>query len=723
MTLRHILFTSTAILAGAGGFAPAYADAPPPQPSITGQAELREVGINDAEAGTLMFRTDVAGKYVEAPMVATDVDMDIAGPVIRTTVSQTFQNMSDDWVEGVYVFPLPENAAVDRLRMVIGGRMIEGQIKEKKQAKKIYEQAKAEGKKASLVEQQRPNIFTASVANIAPHESVSIQIEYQDKAIMKDGVFTARFPMTVAPRYSPPAQVVKVATTEGLQNLVLDPVLDRNAITPPLKKPQLEPVKYMRLPVSMDITLDAGFDLAEVKSAYHNIAMSVIDADSATISLAEGEVPANRDFMLEWRAQDTAQPYSALFSQTIGDDTYLLSMLTPPSADASDVKVQARESVFVIDTSGSMGGTSIEQARESLLLALDHLKPGDTFNMIRFSGTHYSFNPSSIPATPANIKSAKRWVRALKAGGGTQMSPALAEALNARSSDKSRLRQVIFITDGAIGNERQLFAQIKDELKDTRLFPVGIGSAPNSYFMSRAAKFGRGTYIQIGDTSEVTKRMGSLFKSIDSPVLTDIKTNITGSAFPARNRDVYQGDPVVSIAKVKTADLPASFSLQGNLAGESWSRAISLSDAQPATGLSVLWAREKIADLEESRFDRAGADKIDGEILQTALDHHIVSRLTSLVAVDITPSRPVGEGLQTAKVPTMLPDGWDFAKLTGLDPSAVQTRAAPRAMPAAAPQNLRLPNTAAPHQVLGLLGGLLSLLGLGIARLPRRRRA
>ena len=162
-----------------------------------------------------MFQTQTPGIYIEAPMVATDVEMDIAGPIIRTRLSQTFKNTTDQWVEGTYVFPLPENAAVDRLRMVIGGRLIEGQIKEKVQAKKIYEQAKAEGKKASLVEQQRPNIFTASVANIGPHETVAIQIEYQDKAQIKDGTFAMRFPMTVAPRFSPPVQAVQVATTDG----------------------------------------------------------------------------------------------------------------------------------------------------------------------------------------------------------------------------------------------------------------------------------------------------------------------------------------------------------------------------------------------------------------------------------------------------------------------------------------------------------------------------
>ncbi len=726
MTLRHILFTSTAVLAGYGSLGKiAVAETSPPEPSLTQTQELREMRMNDAESGTLMFRTDTHGTYIEAPMIATDVKMDIAGPIIRTTLSQTFENKTDDWVEGIYVFPLPENAAVDRLRMVIGGRMIEGQIKEKKQAKKIYEQAKSEGKKASLVEQQRPNIFTASVANIGPHEKIAIQIEYQDKANMKDGVFSARFPMTVAPRYSPPAERVKVATTGGLQNIVLDPVLDRKAISPPLMAPSQEPIKYMRLPVSININLDAGFDIAEVHSPYHDINATVVDEDSVQIKLGEGKVPANRDFLLEWSAQATEAPYSAIFKQSIGEDTYLLSMLTPPTADAADIPTQARESIFVIDTSGSMGGTSIVQARDSLLLALDHLRPDDTFNIIRFSSNYSTFKARPVAATAENISRARRWVKNLKVGGGTQMSSALAEAFNTYDGDDARLRQVIFITDGAIGNEQQLFAQIQDQLGESRLFPVGIGSAPNHFFMSRAAKFGRGTFVQIGDTSEVTKRMGSLFASIDSPVLTNIKSSVSGANFPARLPDVYKGDPVISIAKIKTSELPDSISLSGNLAGENWTETKSLSKAETANGLSVLWARAKIADLEESRFDRDSAAKIDTQILETALDHHIVSRLTSLVAVDITPSRALGDTLETAPVPTMLPEGWNFGQVAAANaaqPPQPELRNSPK--PAVAPQqNLQLPNTASPHQILGLLGALLLLIGTGLSQLTRRRRA
>ena len=724
MTLRHILCSSTLILFGLGASHAAFASPPSPAELSQNLAQnSHEVKINDASSGTLMFHTQTAGRYIEAPLVATDVKMDIAGPVIRATLSQTFENNSDEWIEGIYVFPLPENAAVDRLRMVIGGRMIEGQIKEKKQAKVIYKQAKAEGKKASLIEQQRPNIFTASVANIGPHETIAIQIEYQDKALIKDGVFSARFPMTVAPRFSPPAQTVQVATTDGVQNIVFDPVLDRKAISPSFKRPQDEPVEYMRLPVSMNINLDAGFSIAEVNSAHHTLNKTQIDDDSMSLSLAKGQVPANRDFLLEWRAQDTREPYSKLFKQTVGDDTYLLSMLTPPKADAADIPTRARESIFVIDTSGSMKGTSIRQARRALLLALDNLKPRDKFNIIRFSSDYSVFTPVAMFATPENISTARRWVKNLSAGGGTQMSPALTQALKAKGQDEELLRQIIFITDGSIGNERQLFAQIQDELGESRLFPVGIGSAPNSYFMSRAAKFGRGTFVQIGNISEVTKRMGTLFAAIDSPVLTDLKSSIGGEGFPSRLPDVYQGDPVFSVAKVKTAELPSSLSISGNFAGTTWEQSKTLSQAEDASGLSVLWARSKIADLEESRFDRAGAGAIDTQILETALKHHIVSRLTSLVAVDVTPSRPLENILNKAKVPTMLPQGWDFGKTASNErgPSPRTARPKTSRTPSAAPQSLPLPRTASPHQVLGFLGALLLLLGLGLSQMSRRR--
>ncbi len=726
MSFRSHLFISAISIAPLLSVTPAFAGNTTTPPSAAVQSATLKpetVKKNDVRDGSLLFKTDTPGRYIKAPSVKTNVDINIAGPVIRTTLSQRFQNNSDEWAEGIYVFPLPENAAVDRLRMVIGGRLIEGQIKEKQAAKKIYETAKREGRKASLVEQERPNIFTASVANIGPHESVSIQIEYQDTAKIKNGVASMVFPMTVAPRFSPEPEALQLASADGRTvTAILDPVLDRHRISPPLMDPKDEPSEYIWLPVSIDINLDAGFDIETIKSPYHAVNIETVDEDSAKISLSEGAVPANRDFKLTWNAAYNSAPQKSIFKEIIGDDTYLMTLVTPPKRSFVEPAVaHRRESIFVIDTSGSMGGTSIEQAREALKLGLARLKPTDSFNVIRFESNHTALYKSPNPATPDNIKTAMRWIDNLEAGGGTEMMSAMKAALHG-DAPEGTLKQVIFITDGSIGNEQQLFALIQDELASARLFPVGIGSAPNRFFMSRAAKFGRGTAVIIGDIQEVQTQMSDLFSALENPVLTNLQLSLKGNAesYPAQLPDLYDGEPVISVTKLASIDVPDVVKVSGDYPSHIWQDSVDLSQAQTAKGLSVIWARRKIADLEERRFDRSKAGDIDANILATALQHHIVTRLTSLVAVDITPSRDVSTPLHSKNVPTMLPEGWDFAALNSASPQSrvFNRQQAPQIRPALAPPSLQLPNTASPHMALGLLG----LLMLALARLFRSKR-
>ncbi|MGJ8564406.1 MAG: marine proteobacterial sortase target protein [Alphaproteobacteria bacterium] len=725
--------TALAFILGCMAFSvsPAFAE-------TTGvEQPLKTQTLSETQDGSLLFKTDVIGEYIKAPMVATDVNIDVAGPIIRTTLSQTFKNTTSEWVEGVYVFPLPENAAVDRLKMVVGGRLIEGQIKEKQEAKKIYETAKAEGKKASLVTQERPNVFTSAVANIGPGESVSIQIEYQDKARIQDGVFSLRFPMTVAPRYSPPRETVKVASAEGQTTLaILDPVLDRDRISPPLMPPMLEPDRmdsesYLRLPVTLNINLQAGFPLQDIDSPYHQVTIDKAKETGIHIALKDGPVPANRDFKLEWQAQPSGRPYVEIFREDRGDDSFLLAMLTPtnPVIEMPE-KSYPRESIFVIDTSGSMGGTSIEQARASLLMAIDRLGPEDSFNIIQFASSHSSLFGLPVRATAQNVNRARRFVNGLDADGGTKMVPALKAALEMTSSlngieDGEALAQIIFITDGAIGNEKEMFALLKRDLGKARFFPVGIGSAPNSHFMSRSAKFGRGMYVQIGKTEEVQKRMSTLFKAIDNPVLTHVSTNLKSGfeAYPSYMPDLYDGEPVVFAAKLPKGKMPETLKLMGRLAQSPWSMSLDMTAAKQANGISTLWARQKIADLEDQRFDRSQAASLDEAILETALNYHLVSRLTSLVAVDVTPSRPMGEGLTQRAVPTQLPEGWDFAALTGNERSIRPPSSAPASSPAPVPsanKPVAMPGTASPHMFLLFLGGLLMALSGIVSRRFRR---
>ena len=711
-TTSHI---ACGLLLTACFYAPALATPTTTKPTIS----ENPISKNDVQSGSLLFKSETPGRYHTAPMIDTDVSMNISGPVIRTTLSQTFKNTTDEWVEGIYVFPLPENAAVDRLKIVVGNRLIEGKIKEKQEAKRIYETAKAHGKKAGLVEQERPNMFTTSVANIGPHETVAIQIEYQDKADIRQGEASLIFPMVVGPRYSPPPVTVQVSSASGRPlPVILDPVLDRNRISPPVMDPRDEPVEYLRLPVSISINLDAGFDLDKIDSPYHAIRINKSDADSAKITLKDGQVPANRDFKLTWNATPNAKAKPTIFRQDIGNHSYLLSMVMPPKIETSEIENHARENLFIIDTSGSMGGTSIIQARKALLLGLDKLEPQDSFNITRFSTDHSSLFSEPQPATDKNIMKAINYVKNLQADGGTNMHPALQHVLN-MPTDKSKLRQVVFITDGSIGNEKQLFALIKDKLDTARLFPVGIGSAPNRYFMSRAAKFGRGTSVTIGDISEVQEQMGTLFTSLDNPVITNLDISLlkSGESFPSKLPDLYDGEPLINLSKVETVSLN-DITLSGETASSPWIKTVSLSDTVTATGLDVLWARRKIQDLEDNRFDRNTAHTIDAEILKTALDHHIVSRLTSLVAVDVTPSRDIKDPLYKANVPTMLPEGWDFAKLAMN--SAAQSRVSPAPQPVRrldAPLHVPMPRTASPHVFLLILGVFM----MGLSRLFRRK--
>jgi len=623
----------------------------------------------DMGFGGLLLDSKQAGYYIEAPLVATDVDITITGPIARTRVTQRFQNPSDGWVEGIYVFPMPDEASVDTLRMIIGGRVIEGLIKEREEARYIYQQAKAQGYKASLVEQQRPNIFTNSVANIGPHETVIIQIEYQEHVRLDNGQFSLRFPMVVGPRYNPLPLIQMVNFNERGWGSLSDPVPDRDRIEPPYLRPDEDPEAPKVNPVTLTISLRTGFALGDIASSHHDIDIRRNGNDGATLTLKQGEVAANKDFELVWSPKAGTAPEAALFRETFNGEDYLLAIVVPPRiTDGSEAVIRPRETIFVIDNSGSMGGESIRQARASLLMALDRLRPTDLFNVIRFDNTMDMVFANPVPANPTNVTFAKQFVARLEANGGTEMLPALEAALfDLTPTDTSRVRQVIFLTDGAIGNEAQLFSAIDRSLGRSRLFTVGIGSAPNSYFMSRAARLGRGTFTHIGNEDQVRTRMVELFEKLERPVMTDLAAqwpfNNIAEAWPNPLPDLYAGEPVVLTAKLKKAD--GVLHIAGDLNGSPWLAELPLDKAIDGHGIAKLWARKKIAAIEETRFMGADWQQVDQAVLAVALDYHLVSRLTSLVAVDVTPSRPMDEGLVRRDVPLNLPDGWDFDKVFG----------------------------------------------------------
>lgn len=611
----------------------------------------------------LVMKARGTGESVPAPALETDVVIRVSGIVLRATVSQKYYNASDKWMEGVYTFPLPENAAVDYMKLVIGERIIEGQIKEKAEAKKVYEQAKREGKKASLVEQERPNIFTTSVANIAPGEKISVTIEYQQEVKYDSGKFSFRLPLVIGPRYIPGEPIAAAPQGKGWAPDT-DSVPDASRIRPPVRHPSEGEIN----PVRMTVLLNAGVPLKEIKSLYHEVDIDDDGGTAYTISLEDEETPANKDFGLEWIPEDNAQPRASVFFEEAGGKKFALIMVIPPAVDLEDVQRIPKETVYILDRSGSMEGTSIIQAKKALLKAIDNLYPEDMFNIVSFSDNADTLFPSFRQADDENISQAKRYVDNVRAGGGTEMMTALRLAM-VGDRQPGRLRQVIFITDGNVGNESELFAYIKNNLADRRLFTVGIGSAPNSYFMTKAAEEGKGSYTFIGNLNEVEGKMSELFAKIENPMLKDIAVNWGNSSpeiYPARIPDLYAGEPVV-IAAMFGSEVPSQMNISGFKGGEKWNSKIDLLDAVEGSGTAKLWANRKINFLM-NEYSQSNDEAKKSEIVQTALAYKLVTKFTSLVAVDVTPVKPADEESVTKAVETNLPEGWDYDSVFGQMP-------------------------------------------------------
>lgn len=642
---------------------------------VVSAGAIPTMGINDVTEGTLLFRTAQPGRFIPAPILKTDVQITVTGIIARTTLRQEFVNPSrvkDDWAEGIYVFPLPETAAVDHLRMKIGERTIEGQIKERAEAKKVYDQAKGEGKPASLVEQERPNIFTISVANIAPGDRIIVEIEYQETVRYDQGTFSLLFPMVIGPRYIPGTPVVIEDQPPGNGwSLDSDRVTDASRITPPVQHPNHAPIN----PVSLTIDLAAGFPLGKIESAYHQI-LTIAEPDGRRhITLRADHVPANRDFQLSWQPAPGQAPTVTVFRQPQGDSSYALLMLSPPASSDQPITMQPRETIFVIDTSGSMAGTSIEQARAALLLALNRLTAQDRFNVIQFNSVTHVLFAQSQSVNTETLRKAVHYVEQLRANGGTEILLALKMALKG-AAPPTHLRQVIFLTDGQVGNEDELFEVIRGQLGASRLFTIGIGSAPNSHFMRKAAEFGRGTFTHIGSTSEVKDRMDAIFRKLERPVLTDVHVDgLDGAAemFPTRIPDLYDGEPVV--VALKTQAGPLDVTVRGSIGSIPWTATVALKESPVRDGLSVYWARQKIAALMDQQYHGQDDSIVRQAVLDVALAHHLVSKYTSLVAVDTEPIRPTDKTLVPHAMKTNLPEGQGYQAIFGLPKTATSGQA------------------------------------------------
>ncbi|MBL37093.1 MAG: marine proteobacterial sortase target protein [Xanthomonadales bacterium] len=585
---------------------------------------------------------------VAAVTQSTEVDIRVTGLLARTTVTQRFTNHTQGWAEGRYVFPLPDGASVDELRITIGERIIEGEVREKADARRVFETARAQGQTAGLVEQHRDNLFSTSLTNIAPGEDIVVTIGFGQTVDYRHGRFTLRFPTTTLPRF----ENGHVTESRTLANAPPAPVYATGA--PPR--------------LAMTVDLAAGFDLAGVQSLHHAVDIRGRGSD-CTIELAEPEHAAGRDFELVWSARDEDRLQGALFVEQMRGQAHALLMLLPPR-EFKPVALR-RELILVIDRSGSMQGEAFEQAREAIRLALDRIDHDDRFNVIAFSNSALPLFDGPVAASQANLDRAYRFIEQLGADGGTEIDAAMGLAM-AGLPDPGYLRQIVFATDGAVANEAQQLARIDREIDDSRLFAIGIGHGVNDAFLNRAARRGHGTTTLIKDPRDIAGRMSELLMQLESPVLEDLQIdwpqtgNTPAETWPERIPDLYAGQPLMVLARL---DGPASVIDRGTV------RATGLRDLRfvemewpmrdyfSAPGVARAWAQARIEGLADRPEGSMDAQLRHDERLLTALEYRIVSPLTSLVAVDRTPRRTEAAELRRVAVAGAAPADRDAAAL------------------------------------------------------------
>ena len=608
------------------------------------------------------------GGYNFLPHIDTKVDLKIKGMVVNATVDQMFTNNTNMPIEAVYVFPLSTNAAVNDMKMIIDNRIIQGVVKEKEEAKKVYDQAKKEGKRTTLTTQNRPNIFTNKLANIMPGDTIVVRLSYVEDIHYDNEKFSLRFPLVVAPRY------ISGSTIKGYSgsgwSYDTDIVPDASEVSPPLIP------EGMRTGNSILISteIDAGLEIDKVKSPSHDIVVKGNKNKKYKINLKRSDYIPNKDFVLEYNVKKGKDPKAALFVNTVKDnenkdENYFMLMVVPPYEQNNDINID-KEIIFVVDVSGSMSGTSIEQAKESLKYSISKLKNGDAFNIIAYSNTFFSLSKDPILFNEDSLSLAKNFISKLKASGGTEAGPPLLHAMH-MNSDNSRVKMIVFITDGAIAHENKILPLVESNLGKSRLFSVGIGSAPNSYLLEKIADKGRGSFTYINEVNNVSNIMNELFHKIEMPVLTDIKLNIDGKTdiYPNPVPDLFAHEPLVIFGKVDNNN-DRQISISGkNVNGYfDLKIPINFSTGVENNAIGDIWARKKIDKLMDNlelisrRLSSDSYEDIKSDIIDLSIKHQLLSKFTSFVAVENKVVNPNGNSI-LANVPVDIPEGWDYDHL------------------------------------------------------------
>ncbi len=597
------------------------------------------------------------------PLLETKTEVNIAGMIAEIELTQVYKNEGTRTIEAIYVFPLGTKSAIHAMKMRIGTRIIEAKIEERAMAKLIYKRAKEEGKVASLLEQQRPNVFQMKVANIMPGDVIEVMVNYTELLVPEDGTYEFVFPTVVGPRYSEKKE---------------DDATDHDTwlITPYLHEGEEPPYSF-----DIKVNLRTGISLGKVWVPSHKVNVrQTMDEAEVTLS-PEEENGGNRDFILRYTlGGETIQ--SGLLLYPGEEEKFFLLMLQPPEKVTLDA-VPPREYVFIVDVSGSMNGFPLTVSKALIKEIIGNLREEDYFNILFFAGGSKVLSPYPLRATEGNKGKALVMLEEQRGGGGTRILPALQRALSLEKKEGIS-RIVVIATDGYIAVEKEVFDLMRDHLHEANFFPFGIGKGVNRYLIEGMARAGRGEPFVVSDRREASKLAEKFSDYIRSPLLTDIEVEFQGfdayDVEPLSPPDLFARRPLVVFGKYRNAE--GKMRVRGKTVWGDYDKGIEVSPSMEDgdnEALKYLWARERIARLSD--YGRVGA-KIADEVKNLGLQYHLMTEYTSFVAVD-TVVRETGE-LVTVKQPLPLPEGVsDYAvgNYRGKAPASLSYRLM-RALPA-----------------------------------------
>ncbi|MEL6928399.1 MAG: VIT domain-containing protein [Cyanobacteria bacterium J06600_6] len=588
--------------------------------SSTAQKPYSSIPKIDSDLGGL-YSYNRQGKVQTLPLTNTLVDAKVAGNIARVEVTQTFSNPSNKPLEAVYKFPLPDDAAVDDMEIRIGDRLITGNIKRKEEAQKIYQTAKQEGKTVGLLEQQKDNIFTQSLANIPPGEQVEVVIRYTNSLQFIGNDYEFAFPLVVASRYGKASHNF---------NPVIAPAIAEN-------------VKQMRSgkDIQVNIEIDAGVAVSNIQSPSHDI--SIQNTSSVTkVALTNKDIIPNQDLILRYQLMG-AETQATVLTQSNQQGGHFATYLIP-AVNYNPDQIVPKDVVFLMDTSGSQRGFAIAQSKELMRQFISGLNEEDTFNIIDFSSTTRRLSNQPLENTRLNRARALAYVDRIDANGGTELMNGINEVINFPAASDGRLRSIILLSDGLIGADEQVIGRIRDNLKPgNRLYSFGVGGSTNRFILNRLAELGRGTVTILPPNEDAVKVAEKFYREINKPIVTNIELEWIGEGtapeiYPRQAPDLFASQPLILYGRKADAS-QGKLKITGTIAGgKPYEQILDLNFQQIGgnNAIAQLWGRSRIKDLMNEMYGRESSQGIEA-VTNTALDYNLLSKYTAFVAVDELP--------------------------------------------------------------------------------------